>query len=97
MFSDINSTISVLGLVWCEASVGKEMSGAWLSGVLAMAHRGGQGQPQGLVSKAWEQEQEVAGPRVLSLEAPWLPRVQFEGYVIPHSCGRLSPRIKEVT
>lgn len=73
------------------------MSGAWLSGVLAMAHRGGQGQREGLVSKAWEQEQEVSGPRVLSLEAPWLPRVQFEGYVIPHSCGRLSPRIKEVT
>ncbi|OWK55627.1 Cytosolic carboxypeptidase 4 [Lonchura striata] len=60
-----------------------------------MPHRGGQGQREGLVSKAWEQEQEVAWPRVLSLEAPWLPRVQFEGYVIPHSCGRLSPRIKE--
>lgn len=73
------------------------MSGAWLGRVLTMPHRDGQGQRERLISKAWEQEQEVAGPLVVSLEAPWLPRVQFEGYVIPHSCGRLSPRIKEVT
>lgn len=48
-------------------------------------------------STARKQEQGLAGPRVMFLEAPWLLCIQFEGYVIPHSCECLSCRIKEVT